>query len=130
MGFEVVNKFPNIEVKKLIDLCLKTINYNHACDYLNLLIVFYHTTKHEPEYRKEEINYFLIKMLKKFYKHYIPKYGGFSFLEGKANMYYYGVKYSRGLNEPDTHGSQLFIWGIALISHILDWENDCKFILP
>ena len=47
------------------------------------------------------------------------EHGAFSFLKGKANTRYYNATISRGLPEPDIHGTVMFVNGIALIAELL-----------
>ena len=43
-----------------------------------------------------------------------------SYFLNKSQTHYYGVKISKGLNTPDLHGTLLLIWGISMISKIID----------
>jgi hypothetical protein len=121
------NDFNNPE--GLIDLCLSTINDGHACNNLNIICVLYYCSQ-RTDYRIEEIKNFCIKRLEIYKKHYWPEHGGFSFFERKANNIYYGAEISKGLEEPDVHGTSLFLWGIILILRILGFENNVKLNIP
>jgi len=48
-------------------------------------------------------------------------------LPHKTNIYYYGAKITRGLNEPDIHGTCMFLWGISIISQILEIDQELGF---
>ncbi|MCD4694181.1 hypothetical protein K8R62_02370, partial [bacterium] len=61
---------------------------------------------------------------------YYSKYGGFSFNNGKSSTAYYGAKVGKGYNEPDLHGTAMFIWGILLISEILGIKEELKLKKP
>ena len=37
---------------------------------------------------------------------------------------YYGCKVALGKNEPDIHGTTLFMWGIAIIASLLGIDKD------
>lgn len=105
--------------RKLIDLSLSAINDRQACDNVNLTYVLYSCSIIEPNYRRNEIEKFLFSRLNIIKDYYYPEYGGFSFFKNKANDYYYGFKISKGKNEPDIHGTVLFIWAITLIDKVL-----------
>ena len=62
--------------------------------------------------------------------YYWPEKGGFSFFEKRANKNYYDANISKGLAEPDIHGTHLFLWGIAIITRILKVEESFKLSLP
>ncbi|MFW9996545.1 MAG: hypothetical protein ACFFD4_31160, partial [Candidatus Odinarchaeota archaeon] len=127
-GLKIVDEpIPNPE--KLTDLCLGTINDEQACDNFNVVYVLYNCAKQlEFSYRKKEIEEFCIDRLKKYTKYYHPDIGGFSFYPNKSNIYYYGARITKGLNEPDIHGTLMFVWGISLISRILDIEKDIGIV--
>ncbi len=56
-----------------------------------------------------------------------PDKKGFSFHKEKANDVYYGARISRGIKEPDIHGTVLFLWGISIIVQILGIEAEFGF---
>jgi hypothetical protein len=110
---------------QLIDFCLKSINDLQACDNINIIYVLNYCSK-DNNYRKNDIKQFLIKRLKIYKKYYYPKIGGFSFYKNSANQNYYGAKISQGLNEPDIHGTLMFLWGISLISETLNLDLNLR----
>ncbi|CAN2048464.1 Glycosyl hydrolase family 88 [Candidatus Magnetomoraceae bacterium gMMP-1] len=114
---------------ELIDLCLSAINDGHACNQFNVICVLYHCSQ-KSDYRTKEIKQYCINQLKSYKEYYWPEYGGFSFFRGKANHNYYGATISKGLPEPDIHGTVLFLWGIALISKILEIEDKIMLKIP
>ncbi|CAN2040226.1 Glycosyl hydrolase family 88 [Candidatus Magnetomoraceae bacterium gMMP-15] len=114
---------------ELIDLCLSAINDGHACNQFNVICVLYHCSQ-KTDYRKEEIKQYCFNQLELYKEYFWPEYGGFSFFKGRANHNYYGAKISKGLPEPDIHGTVLFLWGIALISRILEIENKIMLKIP
>lgn len=128
-GFESVNKNGILYPDRLIDLCLSSVNDEHACNSLDLIYALYYCSR-MGDYRSEEIRRFCRARLEDFRRFYWPEYGGFSFFSDRANDIYYGAKISRGLKEPDIHGTVLFLWGIVLISKILGIDNDLSFKLP
>tara|TARA_B100000315_G_C14219030_1_gene425575 strand:- start:229 stop:627 length:399 start_codon:yes stop_codon:yes gene_type:complete len=121
------NDFENPE--GLIDLCLSVIKNRDACDNFNLIHVLYNC-HNKTDYKKEEIEKFCLERLTIYNKHYWPNHGGFSFFNGRANKVYYGAKISKGLSEPDIHATHLFLWGITLITKILEFEKYIKLKIP
>lgn len=108
--------------EKLIDLSLLSLSNRHACDNFNIVCVVYYCSI-KTDYKKEQIRGFCIERLKSYRQYYRPEHGGFSFLPDRANMVYYNARISKGLPEPDIHGTHLYLWGIVLISKILELDG-------
>ena len=104
--------------ERLIDLCLNTVNDGHACNHFNIICVLYYCSK-LIDYRKNEIINYANQRIELYQEHYWEDHGAFSFLRGKANTRYYNATISRGLPEPDIHGTVMFVNGIALITELL-----------
>ena len=119
-----IYKFPY--ARQLIDTALTGTNDDEACSHFNIAYVLYGCLFNEPDYRRDEIHSFLYRRLKLYKHHYYTAYGGFSFKLNQANEFYYGKKVTKGLNEPDIHGTALFVWGIAVINKVLDLGLDFK----
>lgn len=115
--------------RKIIDTALAGINDFEACSNFNIVYVLYGATRIETEYRKNEIQDFLLKRLDIYKEYYWPDLGGFSFHKGRANDIYYGKKITSGKSEPDIHGTIMFVWGIAIINKILNLGLDWKIPL-
>lgn len=114
--------------EKLIDLCLSTASPEQACDALDVVYVIrYANELTEGKYRYGDIENFCYRWLQICKEHHFPEYGGFSFYKHRANQYYYGAKITKGLNEPDIHGTVLLLWGIALVSQILNINKKIGF---
>ena len=127
-GFKVADYHHTIHLTPLIDLCLGAQNDAHACDNFNIVYVLAYTHQHLPEYRVADIQAFAQRRLQMYRdQHYYPALGGFSFLPRHANKYYYGAKISRGLPEPDIHGTALFLWGICMMAQILNINDELGF---
>ena len=113
---------------KLIDLCLSVTGLEQACDSLDVIYdIHYANQLTEGGYRYTDIQDFCRRWLKTCREHYYPDIGGFSFFRHMANRYYYGAKITRGLDEPDVHGTVLLLWGIALVSQMLGIDKDLGF---
>jgi len=115
--------------KELIDLCLSTVNEGHACNHFNVVCVLYHCSL-RTDYKKKEIQNYYLKQLEYFKSYYFEEYGGFSFLKDRASPNYYKAVITKGLNEPDIHGTFMFLWGIALITKILKYHDIIKLNIP
>lgn len=111
--------------EKLIDLCLLARNDKHACDNFNIIYTLHYANKIlRNNYRFDEIKSFATERLANYREYYFPEIGGFSFLPNKANVYYYEAKITKGLNEPDIHGTCMFLWGISIIAQILNIDKE------
>ena len=109
--------------KKIIDLCLKSLNYGHACNHFNIIYILCRSSIISPNYRFDEIIEYLINRSKIYKKFWKDKYGGFSFFENNCNKNYLGCKVTKGLNEPDIHATHLFLWGLILIDIIINGKS-------
>lgn len=119
-GLQVAKKSEVDYPEKLIDLALSAKNDLHACDNFNVIYVLKQANlTTDGTYRAEEIRGFAKDRIDIYREYYWPKYGGFSFYKGRANTHYYQAKISKGLPEPDIHGTVLFLWGLSVISQIL-----------
>ena len=103
----------------LIDLCLNTVNDGHACNHFNIICVLYYCNK-LVDYRKDEIIDYANQRIEMYKKHYWEDHGAFSFFKSRANTRYYNATISKGLREPDIHGTVMFVNGIALIAELLE----------
>lgn len=127
-GLKVVKRVNFKYPEKMIDTLLSAMNDSQACDNFNIVYVLkYCNELTGGKYRFSEIKDFLYDRLKIYRMHYHHKNGGFSFYQNKSNTTYYGAYISRGKNEPDIHGTTMFLWGISIIAQILNINNDLKF---
>ena len=115
--------------QKLIDLCLSLTTDEDACNNFNLVLVLYFCSRN-LDYREGEIKVFCLDRLRVYRDYYWPEHGGFSFFRKHANNFYYGAKVSEGLQEPDIHGTHLFVWGLALITKILNEKSSINLTPP
>ena len=128
-GFHAAGIYHFLHAEKLLDTALSAINDREACSHFNIVYVLYGCHQIVPEYRKQKTYEFLRDRLKIYREFYHPAKGGFSFNKNKANDIYYGKKISLGKNEPDIHGTIMFIWGLAIINQIMDIGIDFKIPL-
>ena len=127
-GMKVMTAYGNCPEKsfscpeKLIDICFATLNTGDACNHFNIICLLYNCAQ-QTDYKREQIIFYMKKRLHLYKEHWWENAGGFSFLPRKANSFYYGAYISKGLPEPDIHGTHLFLWGLALICNTLQWEE-------
>ncbi|MCP4264278.1 MAG: hypothetical protein GY777_01650 [Candidatus Brocadiaceae bacterium] len=128
-AYEAAGRDNFLYPEKLIDLCLASANDGDACNNFNIICVLYHCSR-KTDHRLNEIRKYCLNKLETYKTYYWPEHGGFSFFQRNANSVYYGAKISRGLSEPDIHGTSLFLWGITLITKILKLNNNVKLNIP
>ncbi|NQV88704.1 MAG: hypothetical protein HQ488_00065 [Parcubacteria group bacterium] len=127
-GFKAADKMKMAYPEQMIDLALGARNDRHACDNFNVIYVLkYANEATNGSYRLDEIKQFAHDRLSIYHEYYWPEHGGFSFHKGRANTYYYKAIITKGLPEPDVHGTVLFLWGISLIAQILNIDKELGF---
>ncbi|PLX21814.1 hypothetical protein C0584_01780 [Candidatus Parcubacteria bacterium] len=115
--------------KKIIDGCLKAKNDSQACDNFNVIYNIYKANEVvEGNYRQDEIRRFASDRIKIYKNYYHQKKGGFSFHLNKSGFYYYGTIITKAKNEPDIHGTFMFLWGLSMIAKILKIEKKTNLV--
>jgi hypothetical protein len=118
-GLKVAGRTSFERSAPLIDLCLAATQDRQACDNFNIIFVLKYASTLADGYRRSEIEQFCLDRLAVYRRYYRPAEGGFSFWENAANDRYYGALVSDGRNEPDLHGTTLFMWGLSVIAQLL-----------
>ncbi|GAG60126.1 unnamed protein product, partial [marine sediment metagenome] len=127
-GLKVVDKVNFNYAEKIIDNVLAAKNDEQACDNFNIVYVLKYCNEiTKRKHRFSEIADFMYDRLDIYKEYYFSDIGGFSFMKNKANGTYYGALITKGKNEPDIHGTVMFIWGISIIAQILDLNNKLQF---
>lgn len=132
-AMKVVNKMNFKYPERIIDNILLAINDEQACDNFNIVYVLkYCNELTESKYRYTEIENFMYERLRIYKQYYHSNVGGFSFQRNQADKTYYSALISKGRNEPDLHGTHLFLWGISVIIQILKIDNELMYneIIP
>jgi hypothetical protein len=129
MGLSLINKEQYFVKKSFIDFALDEMIACDACENFNTLYVLYYCNKH-LDYRKEDIQNFALKEVSNWMSYYHSEFGAYSFYQGKAGNMYYGAKITKGLNEPDLHGSAMFAWGILVVAEILGLQEELGLKRP
>jgi hypothetical protein len=115
--------------EKLIDFCLLSTPDSTGCDLVDYVYVLYKCSE-QTKYRKKEIVLYCEKLLKLIENHFYDE-GGFSYYIGKSQTHYYGVKITKDYNQPDIHGTLLFVWALSMIFNLLETGKfDWKVIKP
>ena len=123
MGLSQVDLDKKYVTDAFIDFSLDEMVSHDACENFNTLYTLYYCTKH-LDYRREEIKEFALNEVDNWIKFYHKEFGGFSFYKNKAQTKYYNAKVSKGLNEPDLHGTAMFAWGILIVAEILNIDKE------
>lgn len=119
-------QFPRAQT--LADTALASTNDSQACDNFNITYVLKNCDAVlGHQYRRSEMTEFMQNRLALYRKFYYPEIGGFSFHPRSANRMYYWAPISRGKDEPDIHGTVMFVWGISLISQFLGINKELGF---
>ncbi len=114
--------------QRLIDFSLQHHRCQNACDHLNTLYVLHKAYQRTNfAYRPKAIQALAQSQLENFRQYYFPSLGGFSFRPRQANIYYYNARLTRGLGEPDIHGTLLYLWGITLCAQLLKINDRLGF---
>jgi hypothetical protein len=118
-GYIVAERSRIGKEEELIDLCLALTINPDACNNFNLVLVLYYASRN-TDYRRSDIYQFCLNTISRYKCHYWPEAKGFSFFIGRSIHRYYGAKLTRGLPEPDIHGTHLYLWGMVLIARLLE----------
>jgi len=121
-GLDAAHKLDGLRhVEKIIDTCLATVNDQEACSHFNVVYALYKCSLLSA-HRREEIERYAAQKLSDYRDYYYPESGGFSFNKHRSGTHYLGAKLSKGFHEPDIHGTVMFLFGITLISKVLDFD--------
>lgn len=108
--------------EKLIDACLSKKPSQSGCDLVDYVYVLYRSSL-QTEHRRKEIVKYLQEILELIFLHYYQEKGGFSYNIGSSQKLYYGLEISKGVDEPDIHGTILLTWALAMIFNITENEE-------
>lgn len=127
-GLKVANKVRFNYPEKIIDNLLLSIQDEQACDNFNVVYTLKYCNEIlNGDYRYDEISNFMNNRLNIYKRYYHFKEKGFSFYENRTNRFYYDALISKGKNEPDIHGTVMFLWGISIIAQTLNINNELHF---
>lgn len=118
-GLHAIGLMQVPHAQQLIDLVLSESEDQGACFNLDAVFVLASVMNEYPEYRKAEIDSFFWKHVSRYQEYYYPKLGGFSASAGKAREVLYGKRITEGRDEPDIHGTVLYLIALANIEKTL-----------
>lgn len=116
--------YPN----ELIDFCLKKKPLHEGCHVVDSVYVLWKCSQ-QTNYRKKEIINYLLEIIEIIDLHKFEQ-SGFSYYLNKSQIYYYGMKITKGYNTPDLHGTLLFLWSLTMINDICEIGLDWKTLKP
>ncbi len=105
-------------VEKLIDTCLSHKTEEGACCSIDALYVL-HWCSRASSHREADVHQYALHKIEEIKEYYHETQGGFSFYHHRANARIYGAKVTSGKDEPDLHGTVLYVWGLVMIAQIL-----------
>ena len=107
---------------EIIDLALNKFESRHACDFLNNIKVINFFS--DGKYKMEKIEQKFFEFIKVLQNHFSLTHKGFSFFLNKSQTIIYNKKVSKGYDEPDLHGTVLYLWALSLIEDTLCKKSD------
>jgi hypothetical protein len=129
MGLSLANRQNNWVSKDIYNLALTFTEKCDACELFNANYILYVCSRH-LNINKDELISRMLSNADKLRDYYWPDYGGFSFYPQRAGTTYYFAKISKGLPEPDLHGTAMLTWGIYIIAATLGIEKKAGLIEP
>tara|TARA_Y100000741_G_C18252569_1_gene557792 strand:- start:236 stop:1372 length:1137 start_codon:yes stop_codon:yes gene_type:complete len=108
--------------EKLIDFCLNTEPNSEGCDLVDIVYVLYRCSL-QTEYKLKEIKDYLVDLIDIIESHYFKNQGGFSYYQDKSQIYYYGLKITKGTKTPDIHGTILLVWALSMIFDVIGYKE-------
>ena len=113
-GFDWLG-IPIHKPEKIIDKALSIKVSGYGCDLVDIVYVLYKCSEHTNYRRKDILKYFnyLEGVIA---KHYFKDEKAFSYNVDRSQIYYYGLKITRGLKTPDLHGTLLLLWALSMIN--------------
>lgn len=127
-GLVAADKPNFLAADKLIDLCLAEKGDKEACSKVDRIYVLYWASQ-LTDYRKTDIQAFTERKLRQYEEQLRPE-GGFSFYPSRAQDFYYGARVTKGLSEPDIHGTVLSVWGYVMLNKLLGTTGAQTLNLP
>ena len=114
--------------EKLIDYCLKNKPSSEGCNVVDSVYVLWKCNR-QIKYRENDIKDFFDDMVDLIKLHYVSS-GGFTYYLNKSQIYYYGLRITKGLNTPDLHGTLLLIWTLSMINDFYDRDIKWNVLKP
>lgn len=126
-AMKVLNALEWLEVpihypEKLIDTVLAQLPEKEGCHLVDAIYVLYRCAL-QTDYRKSDIQNYVVKVVDMMVKHYNPLDGGFSYYIGRSQPLYHLVRLTHQHPVSDLHGTVLLTWAAAMMLSLLEIEN-------
>jgi hypothetical protein len=117
-GFDWLG-IPIHKPEKIIDKSLSIKVSGYGCDLVDIVYVLYKCSEHTNYRRKDILKYFnyLEGVIA---NHYFKDEKAFSYNVDSSQIYYYGLKITKGLKTADLHGTILLLWALSMINDLND----------
>ncbi len=126
MGLSLFNLTEKLLDNRIVDICLQNLERKDACEHFNTVYVLSESLKISDYKRKESIEK-ILNTCSEWKKYYHENYSGFSFNSEKSIEFFYGARVTKGLNQPDLHGTAMFLWGFLIASKVIDSNQNNLF---
>lgn len=115
--------------ERLIDTALSEKPASEGCHLVDTVYVLYRACQ-QTDYRRAEVEAYLIGLVQMLVEHYNPLDGGFSYHIGRSQPHFYRLHITHELPISDIHGTALLTWASAMILDILGQSQGWKIIKP
>ncbi len=109
--------------EKLIDTVLSRLPEAEGCHLVDTVYVLSRCAV-QTDYRKSELQNYVLRVVDMLVKHYHPLEGGFSYYIGRSQPFYYEVRVTHQRPVSDLHGTVLLTWAAVLILKLLEVESE------
>ena len=117
-GFDWLG-IPIHKPEKIIDKSLSIGVSGYGCDLVDIVYVLYKCSE-QTNYRRKDILKYFNYLEEVISKHYFTDEKAFSYNVDRSQIYYYGLKITRGLKTPDLHGTLLLLWALSMINDLYE----------
>jgi hypothetical protein len=115
--------------EKLIDTVLSAIPASEGCHLVDAVYVLYRCWQ-VTDYRRRDIQAYMVNLLPTMQAHFNPLDGGFSYYMPPQPHTLHGMRMIQGRPVSDLHGTLLLTWAASLILHMLDAAEGWSLIKP
>jgi hypothetical protein len=127
MAFSLIDRHNDWINNNMIDISLEFSNSlcnKDACKSFNTLYVLSKCAK--LGYKTTEIETFIIQEVNMIQQYYYEEYSAFSFYKNKSQIRFHFGFITKGLNEPDLHGTAMYVWALYLIAEALGIHKELE----
>lgn len=113
----------------LIDSTLSQLPKAEGCHLVDAVYVLHRCTL-QTDYRKGDIQAYLLRLVEMMQAHYNPADGGFSYHAGRSQGHFHAAQLGYGYPCSDIHGTTLLTWASAMILNMFDAAQGWHLIKP